>query len=365
MRATSALRRSSDRLTRSVVAAAVGACVCAIVLNGLSPRVSGADTTLASTLTSMPLVSVRPGWTVASSSRRGVMVEYRNIRIGADTFRALLLDARTTLLRWHVGSTDPNHFAEVPRDAGPSIDWSSEGPAGVVAVFNGGFKQSAFAGGSMADGVTLVPPVRGLMTIALDAAGEWEMGTWGSVGFPTKGFRVISYRQNLSPLVLKGSLAPAGAAADWRRWGSPLNREPLEPRSGLGVDMQGNLIYVATMKGVLQSQVGEALIAAGAVTGMQLDINPNWPILGASFSPLHAEGSFPVQLPYSEHNPSVYETGWTRDFFVALAEPGNWSCSWSSRGLTGPPGAAQPQPLSLVGKTCNKPPSRQSRLSAN
>jgi hypothetical protein len=96
------------------------------------------------------------------------------------------------------------------------------------------------------------------------------------------------------------------------------------------------------------------LIASGAVTGMQLDINPDWPILGASFSPLHGEGSFPVQLPYSEHNPSVYETGWTRDFFVALAEPGNWSCSWSSRGLTGPPGTAQPQPLSLVGKACNK-----------
>jgi hypothetical protein len=282
------------------------------------------------------------------------MVQYRNIRIGSDTFRALLLDARTTLLRWHVGSTDPNLFAEVPVDAGPSIDWSSEGPPGVVAVFNGGFKQSAFAGGSMVDGVNLVPPSRGLMTIALDAAGHWEMGTWGSVGFPTKGFRAISYRQNLAPLVLRGALTPAGAASNWARWGSPINHQPLEPRSGLGVDAQGNLIYVATMNGVLQSQVGEALIAAGAVTGMQLDINSDWPILGASFTPLHAVGRFSVQLPYSEHNPSVYETGWTRDFFVALAEPGNWACSWSSPGLTGPPGAAQPQPLSLVGTACAK-----------
>ena len=281
------------------------------------------------------------------------MVEYRNIRIGAVTFRTLLLDAPTTLLRWHVGSTDPNLFAKVPVDAGPAIDWSSEGPPGVVAVFSGGFKQSADAGGSMVDGVILVHLVRGLMTIALNAAGHWEMGTWGSMGFPTKGFRAISYRQNLAPLVLRGSLTPAGAAANWARWGSPLNHQPLEPRSGLGVDAQGNLIYVATMQGVLQSQVGEALIAAGAVTGMQLDINPDWPILGASFAPLHAAvGRFPVQLPHSEHNPSIYETGWTRDFFVALAEPGNWSCSWSSRGLTGPPGVAQPQPLSLVGTTC-------------
>jgi hypothetical protein len=281
------------------------------------------------------------------------MVEYRNISVGGVTFRALLLNARTTLLRWHVGSTDPNLADEAPVDAGPGIDWRSEGPPGVVAVFNGGFKQSANAGGSMVDGVTLVPLVRGLMTIALDASGHWEMGVWGSVGFPTENFRAISYRQNLAPLVLKGSLTPAGASPAWQEWGSPLNSEPLEPRSGLGVDMKGNLIYVATMQGVLQTQVGEALIKAGATTGMQLDINPDWPILGASFSPLHsAGGRFPVQLPHSEHNPSVYETGWTRDFFVALAEPGNWMCSWSSQGLTGRLGVAQPQPLSLVGTQC-------------
>jgi hypothetical protein len=281
------------------------------------------------------------------------MAEYRNIRVGAVTFRALLLNARTALLRWHVGSTDPNHASAAPVDAGHAIDWKSEGPPGVVAVFNGGFKQSADAGGSMVDGVTLVPLVRGLMTIALDAAGHWEMGVWGSSGFPTSDFRAISYRQNLAPLVLGGSLLTAGAAANWEKWGSPLNNAPLEPRSGLGIDRQGNLIYVATMQGVLQTQVGEALIKAGAITGMQLDINPDWPILGASFSPLHAAGGrFPVQLPQSEHNPSIYETGWTRDFFVALAEPANWTCSWSSPGLTGPPGVAQPQPLSLVGANC-------------
>jgi hypothetical protein len=254
-----------------------------------------------------------------------------------------------------VGSTDPNHANEAPVDAGPSIDWKSEGPPGVVAVFNGGFKQSARAGGSMVDGVTLVPLVRGLMTIGLDAAGRWEMGVWGSPSYPTSGFRAISYRQNLAPLVLNGSLTPAGASPTWQQWGSPLNNQPFEPRSGLGVDAQGNLIYVATMQGVLQTQVGVALLRAGARMGMQLDINPDWPILGAAFSPLHAAGGrFPVQLPDSEHNPSIYETGWTRDFFVALAEPDSSACSWSSPGLTGGQDVAQPQPLSLVGTSCAK-----------
>jgi hypothetical protein len=337
---------------RKIVVALIVVCIGVVASDSSSQKIGASATT---TTTTVPIVRALPGWTVASSSQRGVMVEYRNIRVGAFTFRALLLNAQTTLLRWHVGSTDPNLANEAPLDAGPSIDWTSEGPPGVVAVFNGGFKQSAHAGGSMVDGVTMVPLVRGLMTIGLNAAGQWEMGVWGSAGFPTSGFRAISYRQNLGPLVLNGALTPSGASPVWQPWGSPLNNQPLEPRSGLGVDAKGDLIYVATMQGVLQTQVGEALIKAGAITGMQLDINPDWPILGASFSPLHAaSGRFPVQLPDSEHNPAIYETGWTRDFFVALAEPNNPACSWSSQGLTGRSGVAQPQPLSLVGTNCTR-----------
>lgn len=337
------------RPTWRTAVALVTAASCAVAPAVFSSEIGASGASTSAT----PRAIAAPGWTVASSSRRGVMVEYRTIRVGSVDFRVLRLDARTTLLRWHVGSTDPNLAREAPVDAGPAIDWRSEGVPGVIAVFNGGFKQSADAGGSMVDGVTLVPPVRGLMTIALNAAGHWEMGVWGSAGFPTPNFRAISYRQNLPPLVLRRSLTPAAAPSNSNLWGSTINNQPLEPRSGLGVDARGNLIYVATMDGVLQNQVGEALIRAGAIVGMQLDINPDWPIMGASFLPLHAAGGrFPVQLPYSEHNPSIYETGWTRDFFVALAEPANWSCNWSSKGLTGPLGASQPQPLSLVGPNC-------------
>ena len=346
MRSTSKARRRG-RLQWYLVAGLAG-CVSVLATTVPTSLASGAG----SGSSSNAPVSAPAGWKTASSSKRGVMVAYRDIRAGHATFRALLLEARTTLLRWHVGSTDPNLFAKAPKDAGPSIDWSTEGPAGVVAVFNGGFKQSANAGGSMVDGVTLVPLVRGLMTVALDKTGHWEMGVWGSFGFPTKGFHAISLRQNLPPLVLKRQLTPTAAPANAARWGSTINHQPLEARSGLGVDAQGNLIYVATMTGVLQTQVGEALIRAGAVTGMQLDINPDWPILGASFTPLHSAGRFPVQLPFSEHNPAIYETGWTRDFFVALAEPNSWSCNWSSQGLTGPSGTAQPQHLTRVGTSC-------------
>lgn len=308
---------------------------------------SGAPTT--STTTTV-VERPQPGWTVASRSARGVMVDFRNVVVGTATFRALRLRARTTLLRWHVGSSDPTLAAHAPRDAGAAIDWPVEGRAGVVAVFNGAFKQAAGAGGSIADGLTLVPMLAGRMTIAINAAGAWAMGRWGTPGFPPRGFSIVSARQNLGALVWNRRVTAAALSANWRQWGDTIGEVPAVARSGLGVDANGNLLYVATMRPVTAASLARALVAAGAVTAMELDINPFWPILGAPFSPLHQPGPMPVQLPMSEHNPMIYETGWTRDFFVALAEPPRWGCAWTGPGLTAHVPVAQP--LRLSGPGC-------------
>jgi len=308
------------------------------------------------------------GWTVISSSKRGVMVDYRVIvvptknsttttssatataTVGAD-FTVLRMRARTTLLRWHSGSQDPPTSIKLPLDMGPHIDWRSEGPAGIIAVFNGGFKKAAKAGGALDDGVTLEPLVRGDMTIAINALGHWEMGAWESKGFPTKDFKAISYRQNLLPLVLKGVVAPT-TTTNPMAWGDPLRHVLAQPRTGLGIDANGNLIYVASMTGVLPSQVGAALVDAGAVTGMELDMNPFWPIMGASATPLHTQsGTFNLQLKGSQHSAGVFETGWERDFFTVMAEPSTWQCNWQSPGGISK-NKITPQPLAAVGTGC-------------
>ena len=299
------------------------------------------DTTTTSTSTTtsttIPYERAQPDWTVVSRSSRGVMVDYRNLRVGSATFRVLRLRARTTFLDWHVGSTDPpGAVSKVPKIAGPSIDWPIEGPAGIIAVFNGGFKQKANAGGAVVDGVTLSALVKGDMTLAINALGNWTMGVWGAKGFPAPGFDAVTYRQNLAPLVQDGRIGPSAAVANWRAWGSPLNNNPLTPRTGLGVDSSGNLIFVATMEPVQVIQVAQALVGAGAVQGMELDMNPFWPILGASSAPLHGPGPFDLQLVGSQHDATIYETGWERDFFVAMAEPNSWSCKWVSRTRPGP-----------------------------
>jgi Phosphodiester glycosidase len=310
-------------------------------------------TTTTTTTTTIPPEQPEAGWRVASASDRGVMVDFRNVTADGATFRVVRLRARTTLLRWHVGNSDPNAWRSAPADAGAKIA-PSEYQAGVIAVFNGAFKQAAKAGGAVVDGVTLEPLVRGDMTVALDNAGHWEMGVWGAAGFPTKHFDVVSYRQNLTPLVSNGVLAHSAAVDAWGQWGDPLHAKPLTPRTGLGIDAQGNLLYVATMTGVLPKQVGEALISAGAVTGMELDMNPYWPILGAGGVAHNASqiSAMNVQVPGGEHLPTVYATGWERDFFVALAEPNAWTCQWQSAGLGAATSGAQPQPLTLAGRHC-------------
>ena len=293
------------------------------------------------------------GWTIVSASGRGVMVDIRNIDIGGVIYRAVRLRARTTLLHWHVGAGDPTLWAKAPPDAGPKIDWSTEGRAGVIAVFNGGFKQAAGAGGAVVDGLTLNALVKGDMTIVLDRGGHWEMGVWGTTGFPTAGFNPIAYRQNLKPLVWGGRPTAASASPNGNIWGSPLHYVPQQPRTGLGVDAQGNLIYVASMQPALAHPLAQALAAAGAVTGMELDINPFWPILGASSAPIHRPGgTYAVQLVNAQHSPNIYDAGWERDFFVALAEPSPWTCNWESAGLRGSVKGVQPQPIHLVGQGC-------------
>ncbi len=338
---------------------ALGAIVGATVAVGTGHVVDGAtnrsstSSTSSSTATTTPAPERRQaGWIGVSASRRGIMVDIRDLNVGGAVFRALRMRARTTLLRWHVGNIDPHLWAMAPADAGPRIDWANEGPPGVVAAFNGAFKQGALAGGAVVDGVVLTALVRGDMTFGVDRAGHWAMGVWGAKDFPPAGFHPISYRQNLLPMVLHGALTTTATSSDWHLWGSPLNNNPLTARSGLGVDARGNLVYVATMHPVMPLQLGQALLAAGVVTGMELDINPFWPIAGAPALARHGPGPFNVQLPGSEHDAAIYSTGWLRDFFVALAEPDRWSCQWQSQGVFVAVKGAQPQRLALSPGGC-------------
>jgi hypothetical protein len=86
-------------------------------------------------------------------------------------------------------------------------------------------------------------------------------------------------------------------------------------RSSLGEDRAGNLLYAAGMA-AYPSDLAGALISAGAVSGMQLDINPEWVQLDWAPTP----GGTMVTGISGQNRPSdQYVVGWTRDFVSVVA----------------------------------------------
>ena len=87
---------------------------------------------------------------------------------------------------------------------------------------------------------------------------------------------VIFARQSLPLIVNEGRLNPE--LDDSTKWGFTLGNAVRVWRTGIGIDRRGNLIYAAADYQTVTT-LAEILRRAGAVSAMQLDINPEWPTL--------------------------------------------------------------------------------------
>jgi hypothetical protein len=284
-------------------------------------------TSTSTTTTGVPQVLATPGWGVIARTARGVAVDQRWITVpGGARIYVLRFRKGTVAFHFHVGSEDPpGANAAVPLDARSAIS-PSEWRVGVLGAFNGGFKRNANAGGTAVDGLVAAPLRPGAPTLVLDTLGQLTLGTWGA-DVPTTGQRVVAARQNLGYLVDRGAVTPS--APDLAAWGSTLHNANAVARTAVGVNGAGDVLY-AVGAPLLPIDLARALVAAGAVRAIELDINPFWPISGASRVPLHAPSAFPFLNPYSQHSPTIYETSWLRDFFVVVAEPGTARCEVAS-----------------------------------
>jgi hypothetical protein len=92
-------------------------------------------------------------------------------------------------------------------------------------------------------------------------------------------------------------------------------------RSGVGVTAHGDLIYVAAPQQTVMS-LADALIRAGAVRALQLDINVHWPTFNYYRRP---GGRSPVKFLANAQNPGVtrYLVPDDRDFFAVYTRAGN------------------------------------------
>jgi hypothetical protein len=231
----------------------------------------------------------------------------------------------TTLLsaRLYSGSLSPGggpykYTAPVTRTAARAL----------VAAFNGGFKMADAHGGYYTEGRMVRPLVRGSASLVIYDDGSVTVGAWGTDVALTPS--VAAVRQNLFPLVIDGRPSARASTRIWRVWGGTCpcgdGRHGTEHqwRSGLGVTVDGALVYVA---GPLldPQQVADLLVRAGAVRGMQLDINPSWPVF-ASFKPAAADGlaapSNGARLIDTHRGPATFfDPAYARDFITMSARP--------------------------------------------
>jgi hypothetical protein len=198
-------------------------------------------------------------------------------------------------------------------DPGGPWPWGGQVDPGLrpnlVAAFNGGFKWSDFSGGVLAFGRSFRDLAPGVASFVVFADGSFTVGLWGRDVNP--GPNVVAVRQNL-PLLVDGG-APTAAAGSSGSWGASVGGVATQ-RSAVGVDAKGGLIWAGG--GLSPQALAQALVAAGAVRGMQMDINPAW----VNFNSYQPGLDFVVHgAPvYGATGPDRYLSPNSRDFIAVL-----------------------------------------------
>jgi hypothetical protein len=257
-------------------------------------------------------------WAPAGRAVNGVRVVYETTLVppgGSQPAGIAWMDTGLLAARLYSGSLSPG--------GGPYRYTAPVGPAQaatLVAAFNGGFKMNQARGGYYTEGRVIDPLRPGAASLVIYADGSVDLGAWGTD--VTMSPRVVSVRQNLLPLVAGGRPTPRAATTRWlRTWGATCGATSCSPavpgiehqwRSGLGITADGALVYVAG-PALDPLQLAQLLARAGAVRGMQLDINPNWPVF-ATYDP-------PARLlaGMAQGPATFFEAAWARDFVTMSA----------------------------------------------
>ena len=209
------------------------------------------------------------------------------------------------------------------KEPGGKWAWGSQIPRSqrprTVAAFNAGFKFRHTRGGVYTEGRHAVRPLQaGLASLVIGTDGRADVVAWPGEQALTP--EVVSVRQNLALIVDGGRAVPGLASDRGGNWGTRRSQFQYTWRSAVGIDASGRLIYAAGHQMTLM-QLARAMVDAGAVRAMQLDIHDgvisfNWyrPQPGAG---LGVDAS--KLVPSMQRKATRYLASDQRDFIVVQA----------------------------------------------
>ena len=142
-----------------------------------------------------------------------------------------------------------------------------------VAAFNSAFRLDDARGGYWDEGTEVRALVNGQASLTVDRDGRVDVVAWGRDR--TIDANLAQVRQNLALLIDDGVSAAGLDSEATTKWGATVGNQVLVWRSGLGVDRNGGVIYIAG-PGLSVNQLAELFLRAGAVRAMELDINSDW-----------------------------------------------------------------------------------------
>jgi len=153
--------------------------------------------------------------------------------------------------------------AQIPMELRPST----------VAAFNSAFRLDDARGGFWDEGTEVRPLVNGQASLTVDKDGRVDVVAWGRDR--NIDGNLAQVRQNLA-LLVDGGVSAAGLDSEaTTKWGATVGNQVLVWRSGIGVDRNGGVVYIAG-PGLSVNQLAELFLRAGAVRAMELDINSDW-----------------------------------------------------------------------------------------
>lgn len=180
----------------------------------------------------------------------------------------------------------------------------------LIAAFNGGFQAKDGEYGMVVGEKVYVPLRTNLPVLLLYASKSAQLVMYKGQKLP-KG--IIAIRQNGPYLVQNGKLGTF-TESGIDTWGRTITNSTYTWRSGLGITKSGNIIY-AVGNSLVPQTLAKALLTAGAVNAIQLDINPPWVRFIFYKSLGNGQYGYTPLLSTMQNDGYPYLHGYNKDFF--------------------------------------------------